>query len=42
MEKRLILLLAAGLILLTGCASGGDPVKGENTFTRIDQETAKE
>ena len=38
----MILLLAAGLILLTGCASGGDPVKGENTFTRIDQETAKE
>ena len=42
MKKLLILLLAAGLILLAGCASGGDTMEGDNTFTQIDQETAKE
>lgn len=42
MKKLLILLLAAGLFLLAGCESGGDTMEGENTFTQIDQETAKE
>ena len=42
MKKLLILLLAAGMILLAGCASGGDTMEGENTFTQIEQETAKE
>ena len=40
MKKRL-LLLAVGLILLAGCASGGDPMEENNTFTQIDQERAK-
>lgn len=40
--KKLLLLLVAGLIILSGCASGGETMEGENTFTQIDQETAKE
>ncbi len=42
MKKLLILLPAAGLILLSGCASGGDTMEGENSFTKIDREMAAE
>ena len=42
MKRLLTVMLAAGLIVLAGCASGGDTMEGENTFTQIDQETAKE
>lgn len=45
MKGLLMVLLATGLITLAGCASNGQTVDGDdrdNTYTQIDQETAKE